>query len=79
MLKTQTDPASSGIHLKNDLLTSSFFTVGNSTRTFLEFVESLRAYRIELIVDVRHIPRSHTNPQNNRDNLRSIQIDYTHL
>jgi hypothetical protein len=28
----------------------------------LEFVEVLRAYKIEVVIDVRHIPRSHANP-----------------
>jgi uncharacterized protein (DUF488 family) len=48
-----------------------------------EFVEVLRAYKIEIVVDVRHVPRSHTTPQFNRDTLAAslgfFQIDYTHI
>ena len=48
-----------------------------------EFVDVLRAYKIEIVVDVRHVPRSYTTPQFNRDalaaGLRSFQIDYTHI
>ena len=64
-------------------MASSFFTVGHSRRTLSEFVELLRAYKIELVVDVRHMPRSRTNPQFNRetlpDDLGAFQIGYTHI
>ena len=60
-----------------------FFTIGHSTRSITEFVDLLRTSQIELVVDVRHIPRSRTNPQFNRetvpDELRSFQIGYVHL
>ena len=45
------------------------FTIGHSTRTIPEFVEILRAGKVELVVDVRTIPRSRTNPQYNLDIL----------
>jgi uncharacterized protein (DUF488 family) len=61
----------------------NFFTIGHSTRSTAEFVGLLRTSQITLVVDVRHIPRSRTNPQFNReilpDELRSFQIDYVHL
>jgi uncharacterized protein (DUF488 family) len=64
-------------------MTLPFFTIGHSTRSTAEFVELLRTSRVELVVDVRHIPRSRTNPQFNRetfpDELRSFQIGYVHL
>ena len=64
-------------------MTHRFFTIGHSTRTLLDFVEVLRAYEIEIVIDVRHMPRSYTNPQFNREtlanSLRSFQIDYTHI
>ena len=60
-----------------------FFTIGHSTRSIAEFAELLRASQVELVVDVRHMPRSHTNPQFNReilpDELKSFQIGYVHL
>jgi len=39
-------------------MTDRFFTIGHSTRTLLDFVEVLRAYKIEVVIDVRPIPRS---------------------
>jgi len=46
-----------------------FYTVGHSTRTIEEFTELLQAAGITLVVDIRHVPRSRTNPQYNADNL----------
>jgi uncharacterized protein (DUF488 family) len=40
----------------------SFFTIGHSTRPIGEFVDLLVASKIGLVVDVRTIPRSRTNP-----------------
>lgn len=45
------------------------FTIGHSTRTIAEFVELLRQGQVELVVDIRSIPRSRTNPQFNLDAL----------
>jgi uncharacterized protein (DUF488 family) len=45
------------------------FTVGHSTRTIPEFVELLKAGGVELVVDIRTVPRSRTNPQYNADSL----------
>lgn len=45
------------------------FTIGHSTRTIAEFVEILRGPGVELLVDVRTVPRSRTNPQYNQDAL----------
>jgi hypothetical protein len=65
------------------LMAHSFFTVGHSTRSIAEFVNLLEASQIEVIVDVRRIPQSRTNPQFNRDTLRdalaSVQIGYVHV
>jgi uncharacterized protein (DUF488 family) len=60
-----------------------FFTIGHSTRSTAEFTDLLRASQVELVVDVRHVPRSRTNPQFNREilleELQSFQIGYIHL
>jgi uncharacterized protein (DUF488 family) len=48
---------------------ATLYTIGHSTRAIGEFVSILRAHRIELLVDVRTVPRSRTNPQFNRDTL----------
>ena len=57
------------------------FTVGHSTRTISEFVKLLRVGLITRVVDIRHFPRSRSNPQYNIDALpealASWQIMYT--
>jgi uncharacterized protein (DUF488 family) len=59
------------------------FTVGHSTRSAEEFVALLKAHAIELLVDIRTVPRSRHNPQFNRDTLpetlRRAGIEYLHL
>ena len=45
------------------------FTIGHSTRPLDEFIGLLRAHDIDLLVDVRTMPRSRHNPQFNRDAL----------
>jgi hypothetical protein len=40
----------------------TFFTIGHSTRSIGEFIELLFASEIDLVVDVRKVPRSRTNP-----------------
>lgn len=44
-------------------------TIGHSTRTIPEFVALLRAGDVRLVVDIRRVPRSRTNPQYNEDTL----------
>ena len=60
-----------------------FFTIGHSTRSVEEFVGLLRPLEIELVVDVRNIPRSRTNPQFNSNEfsaaLLEYQIHYEHI
>ena len=45
------------------------YTIGHSTRSIPEFVELLKAGRVELVIDIRSFPRSRTNPQFNLDAL----------
>lgn len=45
------------------------YTVGHSTRSIAEFVELLKAGRVDLVVDIRSTPRSRTNPQFNLETL----------
>ena len=47
----------------------TIFTIGHSTRTIAEFVALLQKVGVNLLVDVRSIPRSRTNPQFNADAL----------
>jgi uncharacterized protein (DUF488 family) len=64
-------------------LARPFFTIGHSTRALPEFVELLRSQNVELVVDVRTVPRSRTNPQYNRDvlpaTLAQYQVAYEHI
>lgn len=64
-------------------MTKPFYTIGHSTRPIDEFVAILRSVEVALVVDVRTLPRSRTNPQYNRDrlphSLASFQIGYEHI
>lgn len=60
----------------------TIYTIGHSTHPIDEFIEIIKAYSIEEIVDVRTIPKSRHNPQFNSDELNhSLQkagILYSH-
>lgn len=64
-------------------MNNPFYTVGHSTRTIPEFVSLLKAGAVELVIDIRTVPRSRTNPQYNKDalplNLEPYQIGYEHF
>ena len=47
----------------------TIFTIGHSTRSVGELVGLLREAGVDLLVDVRSVPRSRTNPQFNTDTL----------
>lgn len=59
------------------------YTIGHSNRPLPEFVALLQAQAIELLVDVRSVPRSRHNPQFNADtlpaSLRDCSIDCLHM
>lgn len=60
-----------------------FFTIGHSTRSTGEFVALLSDAEVRIVVDVRTVPRSRTNPQYNSDIFRKTlsesQIGYEHI
>lgn len=64
-------------------MTKPIFTIGHSTRTVPELVELLGQVSVDLLVDVRSMPRSRTNPQFNTDTLpqglAAAGIEYRHL
>lgn len=64
-------------------MSKPFFTIGHSTTPIAAFVDLLRDAKIQLVVDVRHFPRSRTNPQYNSDvllgSLSEFQIGYEHI
>jgi uncharacterized protein (DUF488 family) len=59
------------------------FTIGHSTRPLDEFTALLREAGVDLVVDIRTVPRSRANPQYNRetlaDQLRLVGIGYRHV
>jgi uncharacterized protein (DUF488 family) len=59
------------------------FTIGHSTRSVEDFIALLSAQQIDLVVDVRTVPRSRRNPQFNREtlpqSLRAAEIGYEHV
>lgn len=61
----------------------TIFTIGHSTRTIAEFIALLRQVNVDLLVDVRSIPRSRAMPQFNIDTLpdalAAAGIGYRHL
>jgi Protein of unknown function, DUF488 len=64
-------------------MASPLFTIGHSVRPLGVFVDLLKAAEVRLVVDVRAIPRSRTNPQYNGDTLPSslsgFRIGYEHV
>ena len=64
-------------------MSNPFFTIGHSTRSIDEFVALLTGAEVKLVVDVRTVPRSRTNPQFNRDilpmSLAAHGVTYQHF
>lgn len=61
---------------------SCLWTIGHSTRRIEELIEILLAHGLQLLVDVRTIPRSRYNPQFNSEalakSLAEADISYRH-
>jgi uncharacterized protein (DUF488 family) len=59
------------------------WTIGHSTRSLEDFLDLLRAFEIEALVDVRHYPGSRRLPHFNRDALAEALpvagIEYRHV
>lgn len=62
---------------------NTVYTIGHSTRTIEDFVILIKAYGIEIVVDVRKIAKSRHNPQYNEDplsnSLRAHNISYIRM
>lgn len=62
---------------------ATIYTIGHSTRGVADLVALLRQVKVDLLVDVRSVPRSRTNPQFNADvlpaSLASAGIAYRSL
>ncbi len=59
------------------------YTIGTSSRSIEEFIDILRAYKIDVAVDVRSFPSSKRYPQFNQKELsaelKKAQIEYIYL
>lgn len=62
---------------------TTIYTIGHSTHPINEFVDILKHYGIERLVDIRTVPRSRHNPQYEQDALKNSletnAIDYFYL
>ncbi len=62
---------------------NTIYTIGHSTNSINQFMRTLQAYKIKLVVDVRTIPKSRHNPQFNENELKldleQHDIGYLHL
>jgi len=65
------------------VIAGRFYTIGHSTRSIAEFVGMLKDAGVTVVVDVRTVPRSRTNPQYNADtlpqSLAPFHIGYEHI
>jgi uncharacterized protein (DUF488 family) len=63
--------------------TNQVYTIGHSTRSVPELIALLRQAGVDLLVDVRTVPRSRFNPQFNTDTfpttLSAVGIGYCHV
>ena len=73
----------SGLYRPTEYKVVAFFTIGHSVRPLGLFIDLLKAAEVRVVVDVRAIPRSRTNPQYDGDTLPSslseFRIGYEHI
>lgn len=59
------------------------YTIGHSTHPIDNFIDLLKSYEIEMLIDVRTIPKSKHNPQFNKESLeialKEFGIQYLHI
>ena len=64
-------------------MTDTIFTIGHSTHPVDNFIEMLKSFDIEALVDIRTIPKSRYNPQFSQDllapSLASENIEYYYM
>lgn len=60
-----------------------FFTIGHSNRSLQDFVELLTGAGVDLVADIRAIPKSRANPQFNKaalpEALAPYNVSYEHV
>jgi hypothetical protein len=59
--------------------TCTLFTIGHSTRSLEELLALLTAWDVDVLADVRSVPRSRRNPQFNAETLPGAGIEYARL
>jgi uncharacterized protein (DUF488 family) len=61
----------------------TIYTIGHSTRPANEFLSILKVFGIELLADIRTLPRSRRNPQYDQASVKRLlaehDIGYVHL
>ena len=61
----------------------TIFVVGHSTRPIESFIDLLKAHSIDILADIRTIPKSRHNPQFNEESLKKKlndnKIGYLHM
>src|ERR1044072_7926698 len=61
---------------------TTIWTIGHSTRSIEEFIELLKSFGLQVLVDVRSFPGSRRYPQFNKERLRESLagegVDYRH-
>ena len=61
----------------------TIFTIGHSTREWMDFIELLTDHQIDLVADIRSYPSSRHYPQYNRETMEEalavVSIGYVHL
>jgi uncharacterized protein (DUF488 family) len=61
----------------------SILTVGHSNRPLADFLTLLQSHAVDLLVDIRTVPKSRHNPQFNKENLpqslADASIEYLHM
>lgn len=59
------------------------FSIGHSTRSIKDFIDLLKMYEIEIVIDVRRFPKSKKFPHFNKNVLenflREVGIEYLHF
>lgn len=58
------------------------YTIGHSTRSLEDFIDLLKNYAIEMVIDVRTIRKSRHNSQFNEENVETVlkksSVHYQH-
>jgi len=73
----------SQFRLKGGVLKRALLTIGHSTHPIEEFLAMLEAHGVDVLADVRTVPRSRHNPQFNREvlpgSLQEAEIRYVSM